>query len=664
MSKNNVGSLYVEILLSPDGYKKGAAAIRRDQSALSSFLKKDINEVMTEREAAAAEARRLGEANWRANKNDAAKRQEIQKAIIRSYKSKIKAINAAEEKLAQDQADRGLQEVSRAIQNINKVKAAKLKAIADIKMLGAGGGGGNAGFLDHIAGGGGIADFLQGKGGMLGSMGKFAGIMSTVSNVVGRTTMFIWPLVQAFKALGRVVGAVTGTMMSWMKMIDDYKMGVKSLAMVIKGGVPAAKKLAKEIEAYAMKTSLSVEAGMKMATTLTNLGVESDFVMIRLKQFNQVAKGNEDQFKRLAKAYTDVVGAGRLMATEHRQFTEAGVPIDRFLQKILDDAGRFTGNIRQMMKDGLISAEDVGKALDAMGEEYAGADYMGLETLSGKLENLSEEIQSFFRHSEAGKKLNRIFNEMLETVGKLTTKVLGAMSALEKYSGIMLHTLSGANEVLKGMERSMELVMMMRSFLATGDAMRYRKEYDLAARIAAHNAKVREKEARAQADLAAKRKKDDEDRLARVEKYKALMEELWKRDPKNKQEEYQQWHAGSISGQGYSHEQQLFAITAWYEKQLEQAQEEKRKALEDIDKSTRDNERSRFEAALQASLPQDAFRQNSVEEFRYLQQQRKQADRDRREQRRFEEEQRSRKDAANDIVEAVRDIDLSNITPI
>ncbi len=664
MSKNNVGSLYVEILLSPDGYKKGAAAIRRDQSALSSFLKKDIKEVMTERDAAAAEARRLGEANWRANKNDASKRQEVQKAIIRAYKRRIREINAAEERFAQDQAERGLQEVARTIRNIERIKAAKLKAIRDIKTLGAGGGGGKVGFLDHMSEGGGIAEFFKGKGGMLGKMGKFAGIMSTVSNVVGRTTMFIWPLVQAFKALGRAAGAAVGTMMSWMKMIDDYKMGVKSLAMVIKGGVPAAKKLSKEIEAYAMKTSLSVEAGMKMATTLTNLGVESDFVMIRLKQFNQVAKGNEDQFKRLAKAYTDVVGAGRLMATEHRQFTEAGVPIDRFLQKILDDAGRFTGNIREMMKDGLISAEDVGKALDAMGEEYAGADYMGLETLSGKLENLSEEIQSFFRHSELGKKLNNIFNEILGTVGRLTTKIIGAMSALDQYSGFMTHTLKGLSEVLKGVERSMELVMMMRSWLDTGDAMRYRKERDLAAKVAKQNAEIAEKEARAQADIAAKKKKDDEDRLARAEKYKALMEELWKRDPKNKQEEYQQWHSGSISGQDYSPEQQLFAITAWYEKQLEQAKEEKNKALADIAESRRENEKGRLEAALQAALPSDMFRQNSVEEFRYLQEQRKQAERDRREQQRFEEEQRSRKDAANDIVEAVRDIDLSNITGI
>ena len=73
-----------------------------------------------------------------------------------------------------------------------------------------------------------------------------------------------------------------------------------------------------------------------------------------------------------------------------------------------------------------------------------------------------------------------------------------------------------------------------------------------------------------------------------------------------------------------------------------------------------------MEAALSASLPDDAFRQNSKEEFRYLQEQRKQADRDRRAKEMFDKEQANRKTESENVVKAIQNLDLTNTgtTPI
>ena len=106
--------------------------------------------------------------------------------------------------------------------------------------------------------------------------------------------------------------------------------------------------------------------------------------------------------------------------------------------------------------------------------------------------------------------------------------------------------------------------------------------------------------------------------------------------------------------------EQASLVQAYYENELKRAKEERDKAMEDIKKAEESNEASRLESALQAALPSNMFRQNSIEEFRYLQDQRKQADRDRREQQRFEEDQANRKKEANDIVTAIQTLNLTD----
>ena len=83
-----------------------------------------------------------------------------------------------------------------------------------------------------------------------------------------------------------------------------------------------------------------------------------------------------------------------------------------------------------------------------------------------------------------------------------------------------------------------------------------------------------------------------------------------------------------------------------------------------MDKSIAERAASRMEAALNTALPQDAFKQNSVEEFRYLQEQRKQAERDAREERMFEQKTQADYDNAKMIADAVGNIEYTNTEAI
>jgi len=666
MAKNNVGSLYVEILLAPDGYKKGAAAIRRDQSALSSFLKKDIKDVLTEREAAAAEARRLGEANWRANKNDLAKRKEVQKAIIRSYKRRIREIDAAEENAAQDQADRGLAGVAKTIQHINKVKAAKLKAIEDIRNMGknAGGAGGKRGGLmglfDHFGQGGGITSFLSGKGGLLGTLGKVTGSLSTMSLVIGKTALFVWPLVQAFKALSKAAGAVVSAIGKAVEVVDNFRMQNIKIAKFMDGDVKGASRLVNEIEQYAIATSLSVDAGLDMAGSLLVLGIRASDVTTRLKQFNSVAMGDTTKFKRIAKAYTDVIGAQVLKRTELNQFKEAGVGLNTALEQMLRNEGRWTGNLDDMISNRKITAEDVGKALDIVAEKFKGLDTATLNTVKGQIENLQEEFVSWIRHSKEVKKITDAIVSSLKNIGRTMQDV---KPFIDDFMSVFLGAkFEGAIKLVSHqfelIATHMKAMAMMKAFFETGNATEYVDRIRLAESVL----EAEEEIARAKADAAEAEEAAMKKREEATRRYMDLIKGFNRAD-ESAQGKYQSWHADNNVSE-MTAMQQLSLITAYYNDRLRAAKEERDKALEDIEKSKKENEKSRLEAALQAALPSEMFKQNSVEEFRYLQEQRKQAERDRREQQNFETEQANRKAEADSIVTAVSNLDLTNTTGI
>jgi hypothetical protein len=641
MAKNNVGSLYYEILLNPDGYRKGAAKVRKEQSELSAFIKRDSKEVLTEREKARLEAEKLARANWSANKNDAVKRAALQKAIVRAYKRRIKEIEAAESaarvKSVLEEKKRMQQKKIAVINGMEKLIAEEKKA--ELKRLNTqrGRGGGPMG------------------GNVMGGLGKAWEGFTGIAGKIGTVTMAIWPLTQAFNFLSRSVGRVVNVFMSWMKIIDEFKMSAKNMALQMGGDVKAANDLAKSVEAYAAKTSLSVQAGLDMANSLLVMGINADFVMVRLRQFNQVAQGNAEKFKRISKAYTDVVAAGTLKMTEVRQFTEAHVPIREFLQRVLEDQKRFTGDLDKMISDRLVTAQDVGKALDLMGERYKDADLFGLETVSGQLENISEEIMIWLRHSEAGVEVNKEFVEALKSISRLLPVVINGMTQMmEVTDGLGGGPLRKLNTTLRATEKLLKNVMALRSLFATGDLSTWQKEWDMAKKVMEQNERMREQDARAQADAldSSMARHNAEQKMAAD--YLAARKEIIKVE-ETAQSKYDDWVAKHNVDKMSAMDQSLLngQYMAQQQADADQARQEK---LDQLNESAAQRAASVLEKAINAALPQSAFKQNSVEEFRYLQQQRKQAERDRREQERFDQKMERDQDNADRQWEATMNI--------
>lgn len=644
MAKNNVGSLYYEILLSPDGYKKGAAKIRKEDSDLSRYLTRSAKENLSEKEKIRADAERASKINWQRNADDPRKRAAISKLIIEDAKKRIKAVEALEAKARTDKllADKRAQQkkeesiIDGMRKLISKQKSIDDKAREEKRKADA------------------RAAAAMPKTGMAGLFGKFQGI----AGKIGTVTMAVWPLVQVFKTLGKVVGAVARVFKGVIDVIDEFRIHSIKMAKFMHGDMVAAKRLTEQVEQYAIKTSLSVDAGLEMAGSLLVLGVNADMVTARLRQFNSVALGDADKFKRVAKAYTDVLGAGILKRTELRQFTEAGVPIKKFLEDVLREEGRLESTLDEMISNKLVTAADVAKALDKVGKLYEGLDLAKLETVDGQIENITEEIQSWVRHSEEFKLIVDGIVTSLKSVGNATQTIMSMLEQMPSATLFLGAEMKKLELAAKSVEKAAKGYMAVMSLIQTGSFTTFRDkmEKDIADAEAEQD-RLEAQQRNIDISLAASQEAYNK-REEQAKSYLDARVELLNKE-KTAQSDYDDWRKKHNVDTLNKMDQDLLN-SLYVKEQSRKAEEASSSAKEARDKSIAERAASQLEAALKTALPQDAFKQNSVEEFRYMQDQRKQAERDAREQDRFDKKTQSDYENAKMVADAIGSIEYTN----
>ena len=625
MAKNNVGSLYYEILLNPAGYKSGAAQIRKEDDNLQRNLTENANERISDMDRLAAKYERLHKANWRLNANDVDKRNALRAELFAMYRREVADLKEAEEektRITQVEAQRRFEAILRERHKLDKYAVdqatKRQKALDAIRKLGTGG----------------DADDGGGDAGPLGWLNNAQNRFGQISGAIGRVTMTVWPLVQAFNFLKRGAMSLFSIFARGIKLVDEFAMHQATLSTMLDGNTERAAKLIDEVEAYAMQTSLSVDAGLEMAESLLVLGVNVDMVGARLRQFNKVARGDAEKFKRVAKAYTDVLGAGVLKRTEWRQFTEAGVAINKYLEQVLRAENRLTGSIDDMIGDKLITARDVGKALDAMGEAMEGLDYQRLQTVGGQLENINEEIQSMVRRSGALKELSSVLVENISKMSEMfhVFKQIGQENGA--ISAVIYGEIYKINAMLESMLEKLQAATRAYALLMHGDAMYYEKKAEAAQAAQDAEQEAAEAAARRQDEALARSMARHHAEQEMADKYLAARKEVVKVE-ETAQSKYDEWRKRHSIDQMSAMDQRLLN-NAYEEQQRREAEGSRDESMTDIAKRQIDYAAKRLESALNAALPQDAFKQNSVEEFRYMQAQRKQAERDRREEERFQ----------------------------
>lgn len=108
---------------------------------------------------------------------------------------------------------------------------------------------------------------------------------------------------------------------------------------------------------------------------------------------NAVAGGNADTFKSVAMVLTQTAGAGKLTTENWNQMADAIPGASGKLQEALKNAGAYTGDFRDAMAKGQISAEEFLKAIQDLGSsDIAEEAARSTKTFEGAIGNLEATI--------------------------------------------------------------------------------------------------------------------------------------------------------------------------------------------------------------------------------------------------------------------------------
>ena len=192
---------------------------------------------------------------------------------------------------------------------------------------------------------------------------KAAAFGSAIGGLAVKGVTALWDTVKGFA--GDVVNMSDST---------DKFMNTMSFAGIDTKAVQAA---AKETRKYADDTVYGLDDIQNTTAQLAANGIGNYMELTEAAgNLNAVAGGNADSFKSVAMMLTQTAGAGKLTTENWNQLADAIPGASGKLQEALLKNGAYTGNFRDAMSKGEITADEFNKALAdytaTVGEKYKG----------------------------------------------------------------------------------------------------------------------------------------------------------------------------------------------------------------------------------------------------------------------------------------------------
>lgn len=412
MAANRVGALYYEAILDPRGFSRGVTKVKAEQDALTSAMK----DVTSPIERLQAELDVLNRLYDKIEAKDPFEGQEqsldaIRKktALLNKEVQKLKdAPRLQAEKQAAEAREDGLRRAIKKAKELRRVQddAAKAekehsKRMAQLQEQRAGRRLQN--WHQYIGSFKGLkilfSDLKNSVGGVSGGLSKMAGNLAQAIGFGPR----IQGLARAFGALGIKVLLVVGALVALAKAFtkaameaDKYELAQIKIIAAMRGNEIRAKRLTEQMRQYAARTSYSTEQMQQFASQLLSLGVVASDIPELAEKLGGLAQGDPERLARVAKAYSDVISKGRLMAQEANQFTENLIPIWEALSA---NTGKSRAELMEMMEAGKITADMVADALEKASEMVGAEEAMERRqnTIAGQLDQMKSSFAEIWR---------------------------------------------------------------------------------------------------------------------------------------------------------------------------------------------------------------------------------------------------------------------------
>lgn len=154
------------------------------------------------------------------------------------------------------------------------------------------------------------------------------------------------------------------------------------------------KQLTQSTQEYADKTVYDLADIRNVTAQLAANGVK-DYAQLAeaAGNLNAVAGGSSDTFRSVSMVMSQTAGQGKLVTENWNQLTDAIPGASGALQDAMREAGAFSGNFREAMEDGEISADEFFAAVQKLGmQDVAVEAATSTSTIEGALGNLQAAV--------------------------------------------------------------------------------------------------------------------------------------------------------------------------------------------------------------------------------------------------------------------------------
>lgn len=249
----------------------------------------------------------------------------------------------------------------------------------------------NAGVKDIASGSRQIEESARQADGALGDVDKSAGKSSSGFGKFGAVAGAVGGLVSS--GIGMAVDAIsdlTGDIVEASDSADKFK-STLNFAGLDTSTIDA---LTASTQTYADQTVYSISDIRNVTAQLAANGVQGfDKLAEAAGNLNAVAGGNAETFSSVGMVLTQTAGAGKLTTENWNQLADAIPGASGKLQEAMQKNGAYTGNFRDAMEKGEISADEFNKAIMDLGMTDAAKEAAtSTSTIEGAMGNLEASV--------------------------------------------------------------------------------------------------------------------------------------------------------------------------------------------------------------------------------------------------------------------------------
>ncbi|WVX87867.1 tape measure protein [Arthrobacter phage Berrie] len=193
------------------------------------------------------------------------------------------------------------------------------------------------------------------------------------------------------------------------------------------GDKGAAKKMIADVSKFAATTPFEMPGLTANVRSLLGAGAAAKSVlptMTALGDTNAALGGSQENLNSVVRAWTQIMGKGKISAEEMLQITEAGIPIWSIASKAM---GKPVGEIQKMAADGKLLAKDVLPLLETqMKKDYGGSMAKQAKTLAGVWSTVKDTVNMAM--AQALQPLVPILTTILPPAAALLAGAIGGIS--------------------------------------------------------------------------------------------------------------------------------------------------------------------------------------------------------------------------------------------